>query len=90
MGAISAGLTWIGAVLGAAAPSEHAVADTDWPQLQRTADRRGFSPAEVHPPLRARWIWLRPDFVLRNVKSKPGDSNWTDDLTSVEGKNYRP
>lgn len=59
----------------------------DWPQFQQNAARHGFSPVEVPPPHRARWIWFRPDFVLRNRLSKnaPG---WDADLASAEGKNY--
>lgn len=59
----------------------------DWPQLQRDAARHGRSEMEVPPPYRARWIWIGPDYVLRNRESKraPG---WDDDLASAEGKSY--
>jgi len=61
----------------------------DWPQLQNDAARTGRTKDTVLAPYRARWIWMGPDHVLRNRESRPGDANWTDDLTSGEGKNYR-
>lgn len=54
----------------------------DWPQYQRNAARTGYTPVEVHPPFRARWIWISEELTLRNQLSEPG---WPDNLTSVDG-----
>jgi len=61
---------------------------SDWPQLQRDAARTGYSPDEVAPPYRARWLWFGTAGTLRNRLAAPGREGWTNDLVSGPGRSY--
>ncbi len=59
--------------------------NTDWQQLQHDSERTGRTSATVGNRLRARWIWMGPNWILRNKDSKQNVSTWDDDLASREG-----
>lgn len=57
----------------------------DWPQFQQNSQRQGRAETGPKGPYRARWIWLGPDFTLRNKAANP---QWKDDLTGRDGYSY--